>query len=322
MSSVRSSNAGSPRGANSSPQYDPANRYRGGVSSVSLPGAGLLGEDVMVATPDGRRLRAMVDGPDVDTLVVLEAGLGASPLYWQPVQRLLRTDFRVVAYERAGIGGSDPSSRHRSLEALAADLLCVIDAFPHRRVVLAGHSWGGPIIRVAAARRLAAGRGDVAGLVLADQSDEHDRLFFTSGVRRQFALTAAVISGLARAGLAAPLRRLLTSGRSTPLRRGMVEALCTPQTAHAFAAEMRPVVDELRWLRDHPLDLGALPVRVLSGLAKPRFGKRTRAELIVGHRATATTYAGAVFVPVHGSGHQIPTTEPVFVAEHLRELAS
>ena len=41
-----------------------------------------------------------------DDLVVLEAGLGASGLYWGPVHRELAQHVRVVAYERAGYGAS------------------------------------------------------------------------------------------------------------------------------------------------------------------------------------------------------------------------
>lgn len=282
---------------------------------------GILGEDVTVSTADGRRLRAMVSGPATDTLVVLEAGLGASPLYWQPVQQLLCDDLRVVAYERAGIGGSDPTPQKRTLEMLAADLRSVIDTIPHRRVVLAGHSWGGPITRVAAARRAAAGEHDVAGLVLVDQSDEHDSLFYAEATRRQFAATAAAMRALGATGLIGWVNRALAGRNPTPLRRAALEATRTPASTWAFAAEMDRVVDELKWLRAHPLDLGELPIRVLSGLLAPRFGKRSRMELIAGHHKTAHTYAGAVLVPAYRSEHAIPTTEPGLVAEQIRLLA-
>ncbi|MCS3842292.1 alpha/beta fold hydrolase [Microbacterium sp. AK031] len=122
-----------------------------------VPGSGLLGEDRMLTTPGGRRLRTMVRGSG-DDLVVLEAGLGMSGLYWGPVHELISAGSRVVAYERAGYGGSDADTDPRTLERLADDLGIVVDAVPHRRLVLIGHSWGGPIVRTAAARRLADGR--------------------------------------------------------------------------------------------------------------------------------------------------------------------
>lgn len=262
----------------------------------------------------------MVDGPDAGTLVILEAGLGASALYWLPVQRLLRDRYRVVAYDRAGIGGSDPSTRPRTLEALAADLDVVIDAFPHRKVVLVGHSWGGPIIRVAAARRLAAGQHDVAGLVLVDQTDENNPLFFTRRVRRQFAVAAAAMRALAGVTRVLPMARLLNTSRITPFRRAMVEATLSPSAARSAAAELRPVIDQLRWLHERPLDLGDIPIRVLSGQQTPRFGQRSRVELIAGHRKTADDHPGGQFVPAYRSEHQIPTTEPDLIADQVRQV--
>jgi pimeloyl-ACP methyl ester carboxylesterase len=265
----------------------------------------------MVATPDGRRLRAMVDGPDGDTLVVLEAGLGVGGIFWTPVYRLLSPRFRVVAYNRAGIDGSDPAPGPRTLEALAADLQAVIDHFPHQRVILAAHSWGGPVIRVAAARRLAAGAHELAGLVLADQSDEHDPLFFSVASRRQFAAVGAAMSALAPV---APLARKM-------LRGTMAQVCATPQSMRAFAAEIRIAIHELGWLLEHPPDLGELPVRVLSGQLMSWFDKRNRTELIGGHRKTATALAGGRYVPAYRSGHLIPLTEPELIAEHIGELA-
>lgn len=74
------------------------------MSSDEIPGERLLGEDRMLTTPDGRRLRTMVRGDGTD-LVVLEAGLGISGLYWGAVHERLAAHTQVVAYERAGYGG-------------------------------------------------------------------------------------------------------------------------------------------------------------------------------------------------------------------------
>src|SRR5690625_2269342 len=108
-----------------------------------------------VPTADGRHLHVVVAGTGTD-LVVLEAGLGAGALSWGPVLELLAPHCRVVAYDRAGYGRSDPDLRPRDLSRLADDLITVVGAVDHARLVLAGHSWGGPVVRLAAARLLAA----------------------------------------------------------------------------------------------------------------------------------------------------------------------
>ncbi len=69
-----------------------------------------LGRAVTVTAPDGRRLRAMVAG-EGDDLVVLEAGLGGSGLTWGLVHGILARTHRVFAYDRAGLGDSDPDPR-------------------------------------------------------------------------------------------------------------------------------------------------------------------------------------------------------------------
>ncbi|WP_197687503.1 alpha/beta fold hydrolase [Mycobacterium sp. MS1601] len=282
---------------------------------TSLPGAGLLGDDVMVTTPGGRRLRTMVDG-DGDTLVVLEAGLGASALYWHAVVQLLRNDFRVVAYDRAGMGGSDPFDGRRTLDVLAADLRSVIDAFPHRRAILVGHSWGGPIVRVAAV-----GRDDVAGLVLVDQSDENDPMFFEPAVRWQFAVQSRVVVPLARLGLLARMARSSLERLPQRLRQAVVESSYSPRAAAAVAAEEREVVSELSGLLQRPLAFGDLPIRVISGQRAGRFERRMRAELVRAHLATAQAHAGAEYVPARTAGHMVPISEPELIAAQVIEVA-
>src|SRR5690625_4228155 len=152
-----------------------------------------------VATTDGRQLRAVVAGTGTD-LVVLETGLGAAALTWGPVMEHLAPHCRVVAYDRAGYGRSDPGPGPRDLSRLADDLLAVVGAVDHSRLVWAGHSWGGPLARLAAARlmeeatgslrdgpdaRHGAARRSLTGLVLVDPADEHAELYFSRAMRVQ-----------------------------------------------------------------------------------------------------------------------------------------
>ena len=257
----------------------------------------------------------MVAG-DGDPLVVLEAGLGVSGLYWHPVFQLLRNDFRVIAYDRAGIGGSGPAPGRRTLDALAHDLHTVVDAVPHRGLILVGHSWGGPIVRVAAAARR-----DVRALVLVDQTDEFDPMFFERLVRLQFTLQAAVLVPLARSGLLARLPDPSLDRLPPELRSAVAEGSYSPVAARAAAAETRAVITELARLRQRPTAFGDLPIRVLSGQQVGRFDRRLRAELTRAHRLTARSHAGGRYVPAHASGHMIPTSEPELIAAQVRELA-
>ena len=280
----------------------------------------LLGRDELVTTGDGRRLRAMAGG-DGDDLVVLEAGLGVSGLYWGPVHEALRRHVRVVAYDRAGFGASDPDTRPRDLTRLADDLEAVIRAHPHHRLVLVGHSWGGPIVRTVAARLI--GRGHpLAGVVLVDQSDENDPAYFTRFHRAAHAWQAALLVPLARTGLLGPLARVSLTGLDVLLRRAVVEASSSVSAARAAVAELEHVTSGLRRLKEEPARLGGVPVTVISGQRATPVDRRIRRGLVRAHRTTTAQHDGGRFVPAERSAHLIPLTEPgLIAAEALRVLA-
>lgn len=89
-------------------------------------------------------LRRGSSGPPI----ILEAGIAASSLSWAGVIKHLPEDRLVVAYDRLGFGWSASPSSPRTLDTLAADLLRVLDlAGVHEPAILAGHSFGGLLVR-------------------------------------------------------------------------------------------------------------------------------------------------------------------------------
>ncbi|HEY2127449.1 MAG TPA: alpha/beta hydrolase [Streptosporangiaceae bacterium] len=111
-----------------------------------------------------RRIEAGSGRPDV----VLEAGRNDVAASWRPVMDLLAPRLHVVAYDRAGLGGSPPAADPVILARQVADLTSVITSATAGRCVLAGHSWGGLLVQL-----LAVHRPDlVAGLVLVDPAHE------------------------------------------------------------------------------------------------------------------------------------------------------
>lgn len=115
----------------------------------------------------GRTLRRIEAGSGRPS-VVLEAGRNDVAASWRPVMDLLAPDLHVVAYDRAGLGGSPAAPDPVILARQLADLRSIITAATTGRCVLAGHSWGGVLVQL-----LAVQRPDlVAGLVLVDPADE------------------------------------------------------------------------------------------------------------------------------------------------------
>lgn len=116
----------------------------------------------------GYRLRIDCTGAG-SPVVVLEAGLYHSGRVWRDVQEEASTFTRVCSYDRAGVGNSDYSPLPRTAATAAGELAALLDkagvAGPY---ILVGHSFGGHIVRLFAARW----PEKVAGLVLVDASHE------------------------------------------------------------------------------------------------------------------------------------------------------
>jgi pimeloyl-ACP methyl ester carboxylesterase len=80
--------------------------------------------------------------------VLLEAGIGSFSSNWAWVQTVLASSTRVVAYDRAGLGWSDPTSEPQDAQQSANDLHAALQkaGIPGPYVV-AGHSYGGLVVR-------------------------------------------------------------------------------------------------------------------------------------------------------------------------------
>jgi pimeloyl-ACP methyl ester carboxylesterase len=116
----------------------------------------------------GRRLHA-VDAGTGPTTVILEAGAGGWSSHWGEVPARLARLTRTIAYDRAGMGWSDPGPRPRAAENIVADLGRLLDALRiDGPVILVGHSLGGSFARLASHRLQRA----IAGVVFVDSWHE------------------------------------------------------------------------------------------------------------------------------------------------------
>lgn len=228
----------------------------------------------------GRTLQTYTWGEGSD-VAVLEAGLGFSGRYWGAVARALaQKGIRAVAYDRAGYGGSGPDPRPRTLDRLAGDLGRVVAAQGAERLVLVGHSWGGPVVRVAASQ---AGPS-LRAVVLVDASDEHVDAYHSPLARVGDAVQAVALPALARAGVLRPLMSL-AAGRSLDVadRDATIAASSSETAALATVAENRHLPAGLKQLLAHAPELPA-PLVVVSGAKGPSW---LRARLVRAHRAAA-----------------------------------
>ena len=135
---------------------------------LSRPATEVRIETGRVDVGDGHRLRYEIAGTGEAT-VVLEAGYGDGLDTWEPVFASIARFARVVRYDRAGYGASDPAVEPRSFTQMATELHTLLHA---ARVappyVLVGHSMGAAILRAFAH----AFPTEVAGLVFVDPYTE------------------------------------------------------------------------------------------------------------------------------------------------------
>src|SRR5215218_808170 len=114
----------------------------------------------------GHRLHIFCVGQGSPT-VILESALGAMSAHWVRVQQQVAETTRVCAYDRAGMGWSEPGPEPRDARQISSELHTLLkDADTEGSYVLVGHSYGGVYARMYAARY----SEEVAGVVLVDSS--------------------------------------------------------------------------------------------------------------------------------------------------------
>jgi pimeloyl-ACP methyl ester carboxylesterase len=116
----------------------------------------------------GHRLETVVLGQGEPT-VVFEAGFIGGIGMLQGLQTRIAETTTTVAYERAGLGGSEEGPEPRSADQVARELASLLDVLGmHEPVIVVGHSAGGMFARVFANRY----PDRIAGLILVDPATE------------------------------------------------------------------------------------------------------------------------------------------------------
>jgi pimeloyl-ACP methyl ester carboxylesterase len=100
----------------------------------------------------GLSFNVMETGAGEPTLLFLHYW-GGSERTWKVVMSLLSADFRCIAYDQRGWGGSDAPLQGYSIRDLAVDAKEILRALGIQRYVLVGHSMGGKVAQFLAAQR-------------------------------------------------------------------------------------------------------------------------------------------------------------------------
>ncbi len=136
-----------------------------GAGAVMVASAGPFTPSGRYIDIGGRKLRLVCEGPKTDKPVVwMEAGaFGLAADFAAIQEKLTAKGIRSCAYDRAGMGWSDPGPHPRDSTAIVEDLEKLIDASGERGpFILMGHSMAGLHTRLFAGRN----PDKIAGLVL------------------------------------------------------------------------------------------------------------------------------------------------------------
>ena len=243
----------------------------------------------------GRKVHLFCEGTGGPT-VVIETGSSTPASVWRGVQDRIAEFERVCTYDRAGYGWSDPAPKPRSMQDRADELDRVLTAAREPGpYVLVGHSYGGFLIRLFAAKHPA----KVRGMVLVD-SVEEGAFFSPAAVERW--------------GVIGP-----------ELQKARQEAK-TPEQARFYDE----VLDELGSNRLVPISmrhpggfgrLGDLPLIVIAH-AKPFLGDDAALEpdWRAGQQRLATLSTRGTMIVAENSGHNIQASEPELIVGAVRQV--
>ena len=253
-------------------------------------------------SPDGVPIRYDAAGKGDPALVFVHCG-GCNRGFWDGPMAYFAAKHRVVALDLAGHGQSGGGRKDWTMAAFGQDVVSVVEALGLKRVVLIGHSLGGPAV-LEAARRMP---DRVAGLVLVDSWVDFEQRLpaeevekYVSALQADYkATTTAIVS-----------QYLFSASTPAPVKARVLETVLSgPQEIGVAVARSSMAYDPLPALREIKA-----PICAISSDLFP-----TNLE---GNRKYVPSYQAAI---MKGTGHYLMLEQPeVFnelLAWALRELA-
>jgi pimeloyl-ACP methyl ester carboxylesterase len=236
-------------------------------------------------------------------IVVFEAGGGAFSKDWTTVQGILASRVRSCAYDRAGLGWSDPGPAPRTLRQEVFELHILLHAARVSvPIVLVGQSLGALNVRLYTQEY----GGEVAGVVLVDPADESSLLFSTT---------------------ANQWMKLRDQAKS----RVVPEPRLTGPPSSGYNPDEDYLGDEARLLyikrQKNPEPLGDRPLFVLAAGKRPsppgmseEAYRDIRRAIDNDRREAAHLSHNSKFLLDANSGHDIQIDDPKAVAEAVEEV--
>lgn len=327
-----------------------------GVSAVDLTLLPYASTKDSVRLPDGRTIHLVCMGEGSPSVILL-AGVADWSVTWSKVQPAVAARTRVCAWDRAGLGLSDPPAKPQMVDATTTDLEAALEAADiSGPYVLVGHSVGAYESLLFADRR----ESLVAGMVLVDPQ-------YPDEVRIMSSLTPATTEFSERMSKEYPnplidlLRRCSAGLRAGTVRKGGPDperclqpelpasyppgltAVLREQLANAAPDTIASTFDALvsiyslelldadaRMAVNPDRNFGSMPLVVLTAgkpNVPPGLPEAVKAELSIGaaewrraHRELAALSTRGTNRLVTDSLHDIPNQDPQAVIDAVLEV--
>jgi pimeloyl-ACP methyl ester carboxylesterase len=304
----------------------------GSASSAGPVSDPNLNPQRLVRLPDGRRMNLYCLGAGAPT-VVLDAGWNGGVGSWSSVQSTLAKTTRTCAFDRAGLGFSDPGRLPRDTRAIVSDLHQMLQAAhipgPY---VLVGHSMGALDVRLYASLHAK----DAAGMVLVDPASEHqsarmsgsgDPMLAKLKACAEAAEAGKLVPGAPEDARCAPAPR---ASLPEPIRARLTSLMHSPSYHRTILSEYENIAtrdsDEIDAART---PFGDMPLIVLTaektGLS-PGMSLEQQAAVAgmwrAMHDETATLSRRGENRLVMGSGHLIQVDRPDAVVAAVDEVVA
>lgn len=281
---------------------------------------------------------------DRGPVVVFDAALGASSISWTYVHPQVSAFARACAYDRAGFGWSDAGPLPRTAGRIVDELRVLLErAGEPPPYVLVGHSFGGLVMRVFAARYPEI----TAGLVLVDPAHPEDWVrpapkeqskidrgvrLCQHGARASRLGVASIVATLVGWGAIRPARAVVdvftrgaigtdTSWLLAPLgklppdvRRRMRRFWTSPKFYEALGSQIAAIsISAAETLDASAGGYGDLPLVTISSTNPSPHRQRQQDAL-------AALSTRGRHVVARNSGHWIPLDEPELVTAVIRDV--
>jgi pimeloyl-ACP methyl ester carboxylesterase len=275
----------------------------------------------------GRRLHLLCAGKVSDRTVVIEAGSGNDVTLWQGILGRVSRFAHVCAYDRAGLGWSDPVSGPRSFDDRARDLHSLLQrADVPGPYILVGHSYGGYVVR----RFAAAYPQRVSGIVLIDSPDEVWSFAAEGLLDAQTIGAQEWWRGLATQFGLLRLGTILFPDRFDPLKGVPEDARGEQMALYLRSSRHFAIADEMAAYKAVPPEerspygfgrLGNAPLVVVSrGLNDPVAGEQVYPEWEEAQKRLASLSTNSVHIVAARSGHMVQFTEPGVIISAIQRL--